>query len=152
MSQAYMWRLHRCACVVACMGVCFHAVCASMEHKLPCFMFYYKCQGLEMICWLMMTLSGLIHTLQCLNLSENHIAPFEPEVSIEPPKNPRIWLWKPFENQWSIWFTAVCREKLSRGQCLYHIMQSHTHCMNRTPSGVGKNKSGSAWRVYLALL
>lgn len=47
---------------------------------------------------------------------------------IELPKNPRIWLWKHFENQWSVWFPAVCREKLSRGQEVslpYHVV-SHT--------------------------
>lgn len=59
--------------------------------------------------------------LNALNRSEIHTVPFK-RVFIEMTKDPRIWLWKHFENQWSVWFTAVCREKLSRGQCLHHIM------------------------------
>lgn len=34
---------------------------ARMEHKLSCFMLYYKCQSLETIRWLMMMRSGFIH-------------------------------------------------------------------------------------------
>lgn len=69
------------ACLHVLAWVCVSMACVQAwiinPHVLH-FMFSYKCHGVEMICWLMMTLSGLLHILQCWNLSENHVVPFKP--------------------------------------------------------------------------
>lgn len=117
------------------LGACFHSVCASMGYRLS---------------WVALD-DILTDNVSCTHFWEPHCS-FQTRVFIELLKNPRTWIWKHFENQWSDWFTAVCREKLSRGQevSLPHYVVSHTlHEQNTTWSWT-KKKIRSALRFYLS--
>lgn len=122
---------------------------AGMEHKLSCFMLYYKCQGLETIRWLMMMRSGFIH-MRLSALWKQHST-----LHTQPSLNCQRIQGSGYGNVLKIngaFDSQLCAERhcqefsVSTTSCSL----TRTVWMNGTPSGVS-SKKGWALTVFFQL-